>query len=97
VESYVFTPRVSRRTMEVNPAIALGSVFVGAAIWGPIGALIGIPLAAAAVSVLETYSHRYELVPELIDTGTDLEAGEGGTGQGLDGTAEAPVAPPAPA
>jgi predicted PurR-regulated permease PerM len=76
VESYVFTPRVSRRTMEVNPAIALGSVFVGAAIWGPIGALIGIPLAAAAVTVLETYTHRYELVPELAATAENLEMGE---------------------
>ena len=64
IETYFFTPRVSKKTMDVNPAIALGAVFVGAAIWGPLGALIGIPLAAAAVAILDTYSHRYELVPE---------------------------------
>ena len=66
IETYVFTPRVSEKTMDVNPAIALGAVFVGAAIWGPLGALIGIPLAAAAVAILDTYSHRYELVPEVL-------------------------------
>jgi predicted PurR-regulated permease PerM len=98
VETYVFTPRVSRRTMEVNPAIALASVFVGAAIWGPIGAIIGIPLAAAAVTVLETYSHRYELVPELAMTENNLEMNEdgavaGGTVDGLDGASGAAVAP----
>ena len=65
VETYVFTPRVSTRTMDVNSGIALAAVFVGAAIWGPIGALIGIPLAAAVVAVVETYGRRYELVPEL--------------------------------
>jgi predicted PurR-regulated permease PerM len=65
IENYLFTPRVSKRTMDVNPGIALAAVFVGAAIWGPIGALIGIPLAAAVVAVVETYGHRYELVPEL--------------------------------
>ena len=97
VESYVFTPRVSRRTMEVNPAIALAAVFVGAAIWGPIGALIGIPLAAAAVSVLETYSHRYELVPELSDAAADEEAGEKAAGHGLDDAAGTQVGPVAPA
>jgi predicted PurR-regulated permease PerM len=70
VETYFFTPRVSKRTMDVNPAIALGAVFVGAAIWGPIGALIGIPLAAAAVSILDTYSRRYDLVPEAANVGT---------------------------
>lgn len=67
IESYVFTPRVSKRTMDVNPAVALAAVFVGAAIWGPVGALIGIPLAAAGFAVAETFSHRYELIPELHD------------------------------
>ena len=64
IESYYFTPRVSAKTMDVNPAIALASVFVGAAIWGPLGALIGIPLAAACVSILQTYQRSYALVPE---------------------------------
>ena len=65
IETYVFTPRVSKRTMDVNSGIALAAVFIGAAIWGPIGALIGIPLAAAVVAVVGTYGKRYELVPEL--------------------------------
>ena len=65
IETYYFTPRVSKKTMDVNPAIALGAVFVGAAIWGPLGALIGIPLAAAGVAVIDTYSRRYELVAEI--------------------------------
>jgi predicted PurR-regulated permease PerM len=65
IENYLFTPRVSQRTMDVNPGIALAAVFVGAAIWGPTGALIGIPLAAAVVAVVETYGRRYELVPQL--------------------------------
>lgn len=74
IETYVFTPRVSEKTMDVNPAVALGAVFVGAAIWGPLGALIGIPLVAAGVAILDTYSHRYELVPEV------LLVGDGTTG-----------------
>ena len=65
IETYYFTPRVSKRTMDVNPAIALAAVFVGGAIWGPIGALIGIPLAAAGVAILDTYKKRYDLVPEI--------------------------------
>jgi predicted PurR-regulated permease PerM len=65
IENYVFTPRISKRTMDVNPAIALAAVFVGAAIWGPLGAVIGIPLAAAGVSILDTYSRRYELIRDI--------------------------------
>ena len=67
VENYVFTPRVSRRTMDVHPAIALGSVIAGAALFGPIGALIGIPIAAVALAILDTFSKRHELLPELAD------------------------------
>jgi predicted PurR-regulated permease PerM len=65
IETYLFTPRISNRTMDVNSGIALAAVFIGAAIWGPIGALIGIPLAAAVVAVVGTYGRRYELVPQL--------------------------------
>jgi predicted PurR-regulated permease PerM len=65
IESYVFTPRVSRATMDVHPAIALASVFIGVALFGPIGAIIGIPLAAALIAIVETYGERYDLVPEL--------------------------------
>jgi predicted PurR-regulated permease PerM len=68
IENYVFTPRISKMTMDVNSGIALAAVFIGGAIWGAIGALIGIPIAAAAVAVLDTYGHRHELVPELANT-----------------------------
>ena len=71
IETYYFTPRVSKKTMDVNPAIALAAVFVGGAIWGPLGALIGIPLAAAGVAILDTYSKRYELVPEIARASAD--------------------------
>lgn len=72
IENYVLTPRVSRRTMDVHPAIALAAVFVGAAFFGPIGALIGIPMVAAVIAVIDTYGRRYELVPEL----RQMERGE---------------------
>jgi predicted PurR-regulated permease PerM len=65
IETYILTPRISRRTMEVNPAIALASVFIGAAIWGPIGAIIGVPITAVVVSIIETYGRRYRLIPPL--------------------------------
>jgi len=68
IETYILTPRISQRTMEVNPAIALAAVFLGAAIWGPIGAIIGVPIAAVIVSIIQTYGRRYDLVPHLAST-----------------------------
>ena len=37
--------------------------FVGAALFGPIGAIIGIPLAAIIIAVFEAYGQRYEVHP----------------------------------
>jgi len=65
LENYVLTPRVSRQTMDIHPGVALGAVFVGAGLFGPIGALIGIPVAAAVLTIVETYREQHELLPEL--------------------------------
>lgn len=75
IENYVLGPRISKATMDLHPAVTLAAVFVGAALIGPIGAIIGIPIAAAIIAVLDTYGHRYELVPELHD---HLDTGDAG-------------------
>ena len=63
IENYVFTPRISTKTMDINSGVALASVFIGAALFGPIGAIIGIPLAAIFIAVSEAYGQRYEVHP----------------------------------
>ncbi|MEO8105784.1 MAG: AI-2E family transporter [Actinomycetes bacterium] len=65
IENYVFSPRVSKRTMDIHPAVAFGAVIVGGALAGAMGALIAIPIVASIQAIIETYGHRYELIPEL--------------------------------
>lgn len=67
LENYVFTPRISTATMAINSGVALASVFVGAALFGPIGAIIGIPVVAIIIAVIEAYGKRYELHPDIQD------------------------------
>ncbi|MGY1592091.1 AI-2E family transporter [Geodermatophilus sp. SYSU D00708] len=64
VENYLLGPRITARTVEIHPAVAFGSVIVGAALFGPMGALVSIPVVAAVQAVVETYGRRYELVPD---------------------------------
>jgi predicted PurR-regulated permease PerM len=73
LENYVLVPRVSRRTMDIHPAVAFASVVAGVALFGWIGGLVAIPLTAAAVSVVSAYGHRYELIPELAQIEADEE------------------------
>jgi predicted PurR-regulated permease PerM len=64
VENYLIGPRITARTVAVHPAVAVGAVIAGAALFGPMGALVSIPVVAAAQAVIETYGHGYELVEQ---------------------------------
>jgi predicted PurR-regulated permease PerM len=54
--------------MDIHPAIAFGSVIIFANLFGAVGAIVSVPIAAALVALLDTYSKRYELIPELVET-----------------------------
>jgi predicted PurR-regulated permease PerM len=64
VENYLIGPRVTARTVAIHPAVALGSVIAGAALFGAMGALVSIPVVAAIEAVIETYGRRYELATD---------------------------------
>jgi len=63
VENYLLAPKISNRTMQIHPAVAFGSVIVGASLFGPWGALVAIPAVASIQALIDTYGHRFELVP----------------------------------
>ncbi len=62
VENYLLAPPITARTVAIHPAVAFGSVIAGAGLFGPMGALVSIPVVAAIEAVIDTYGHRYELV-----------------------------------
>ena len=73
VENYLLAPRITALTVAVHPAVAFGAVIAGAALFGPMGALVSIPVVAAVQAVLETYAHGYELVEEEPAADDDAE------------------------
>jgi predicted PurR-regulated permease PerM len=58
VEGNVLVPMVMRRTIGLPPFLVLVSLVVGATVGGLVGALLAIPLVAAAVVVLERTQAR---------------------------------------
>ncbi len=65
LENYFVAPRVTRSTLEIHPAVAFGSVLVGASLFGAIGALLAIPVVATIQSLITVYGRRYQLVEEF--------------------------------
>jgi len=62
VENYLFAPRVTAHTMSLHPAVAFASVIAGAAVLGPIGALLALPAAAVIQAFASTLGERHEVV-----------------------------------
>jgi predicted PurR-regulated permease PerM len=62
IENYLMAPRITARTMKLHPAVAFASVLAGAGLFGAIGALIALPVAAVVQAVGSTYFSRHEVV-----------------------------------
>ena len=62
VENYIFSPKITARTMQLHPAVAFASAIVGGSVLGPIGAFLALPAAAIVQAVLSTYMERYAVV-----------------------------------
>jgi predicted PurR-regulated permease PerM len=64
IENYVFAPRITARTMEMHPAVAFGAALAGAAVIGPVGAVLALPAAAMAQAIGTEYGRRHEVLTD---------------------------------
>jgi len=62
VENYLFSPRITARTMELHPALAFGSAIAGAAVLGPVGAVLALPGAAMIQAIAGEWGTRHEVI-----------------------------------
>ncbi|MGI5201456.1 AI-2E family transporter [Spirillospora sp. CA-108201] len=61
LENYLLQPRITARTLDMHPAVAFGLVLAGAAVAGPVGILLAIPLGASLQAFVSAYVRRYEV------------------------------------
>lgn len=62
VENLVLAPKISARTLQLNPAVAFLAVLAFGAVFGPLGAFLALPVAATIQAVSSVYLQRHELV-----------------------------------
>ena len=68
LEIYLFAPRFTAQTMNIHPAVAFGTVILGASLLGVVGTLLAVPVAATVQAFVSTYIRRHELIDsELLD------------------------------
>lgn len=62
VENLIIAPRITARAMSLHPAVAVGSVLAGASLFGGIGAVLALPVAATVQAFVATAIERYDLI-----------------------------------
>jgi predicted PurR-regulated permease PerM len=65
VENVTIEPKLNARAVNVHPAVAFGSVMLGAALFGVAGAFLAVPVSAMLITLAETRKKRYELRADL--------------------------------
>lgn len=66
VENFLLAPKLTSKTMEINPAVAFISVIALGTVLGPMGAFLSLPLVATLQAVISTYINRYELIDDAL-------------------------------
>ena len=62
IENMILAPKISQRTMDLNPAIAFLSVLALGAVFGALGAFLALPLAASFQAIFSASVKHYELI-----------------------------------
>ena len=73
LENYLFAPRITSQTMNIHPAVAFGTVILGAALLGVVGTLLAVPVAATVQAFVSTYVRRHELIESELLEDTEIE------------------------
>lgn len=70
IENYLVAPKVTERTLELHPALAFGGAMGGAALLGPIGAILALPAVAMFQAIVSSMGARHEVI---VDPLTEVE------------------------
>jgi predicted PurR-regulated permease PerM len=69
VENYLIAPRITKRTMEIHPAVSIGAIIVGSQLLGPIGIILALPMAGIIQALISESRRRHDVIldhPEIV-------------------------------
>jgi predicted PurR-regulated permease PerM len=62
IENYLLAPRITARTLELHPAVAFSAAIAGAALLGPVGAILALPACATVQGFLAEWGPRHDVI-----------------------------------
>jgi len=73
VENYALSPRITKHTMQLHPAVAIGSAIAGGSLAGPVGAFLALPAAAIIQASIGSFVQRHDVLESELTTESDPE------------------------
>ena len=63
LENYLVAPRITRRTMQIHPAVSIAAILIGGTLLGGIGIVLALPMTGIIQALIsETSANRHEVV-----------------------------------
>lgn len=62
IENYLISPRITKRTMEIHPAISVAAIIIGGTLMGGIGVILALPMAGIIQAIIGESRRSYEVV-----------------------------------
>jgi predicted PurR-regulated permease PerM len=62
VENYLISPRITKRTMEIHPAISVAAIIIGGILLGGIGVVLALPMAGIVQAIIGESRKSYEVI-----------------------------------
>lgn len=62
VENYVISPRITKRTMEIHPAVSVAAIIIGGTLMGGIGVILALPMAGIIQAIIGESRRAYDVV-----------------------------------
>ncbi|HZD23995.1 MAG TPA: AI-2E family transporter [Acidimicrobiia bacterium] len=62
VENYLISPRITKRTMEIHPAVSVAAIIIGGTLMGGIGVILALPMAGIIQAIVGERRNSYDVV-----------------------------------
>lgn len=68
LENYLIAPRITKRTMEIHPAVSIGAIIVGSQLLGPIGVILALPMTGIIQALISETRKHHKVILDGPDT-----------------------------
>jgi predicted PurR-regulated permease PerM len=71
LENYLIAPRITKKTMEIHPAISVAAIIIGGTLLGGIGVILALPMAGIIQAMISESRESYDVIldePEVAST-----------------------------